>query len=545
MKKEKYTTESFIEKAKEIHGNTYDYSKTIYVNSRTKICIICNEKDKNGNELGEYWISPLNHLRGQGNPHRVRGINEDTWEVRICPICNCEFKVRKKYEKITCSEECRKKYVELHKDEINLKRSNSLKESFKKKTPEQIKLEHEKARQTNLLRYGETSFSKTKQGREICSRNMKLTKRDFDEKYKNEFLIPKYKQICEDDDLELVEFRTRFDCTVKCKKCGTEFVCKTLGYLTESTTTKRCRVCYPFDTFLSTTKFEDEFRVFVDSLGVNYIKNHRSLIYPYEVDFYFPEQKIAVELDGLFWHCELKKDDNYHLMKTEKCNDKGVQLIHIFEDEWIHNRDICISRIKNILGFTPIKIGARKCEIKVVSKNEEIEFLNINHIQGFVPSMVAYGLYYNNELVSLMSFGSYRRNLGRKQIDNEYELLRLCNKINYNIIGGASRLLKFFIKVNNPFKIISYADRRWSLGDVYEKLGFKFIRNTKPNYFYIFGTKRKNRFGFRKNILIEKYNCPQNVTEKEFCFQQKWYRIYDCGNKLYEFVITPEGASFE
>lgn len=545
MGRMKYTNESYIAKAKEVHGDIYDYSKTNYINSRTKICIICHEKDKNGDELGEYWILPLSHLNGQGNPHRVRGLKEETWEERTCPVCGNIFKERKKYNKICCSEECRKKYCEIHKDEINQKRSKSLKDSFKKKTLEQIKAEHEKAKQTNLLRYGETSFSKTEKGRKIASMNMKRNKKDFDEKYRIEVLIPKYKKICEDDGLELLEFRNRFDCTVKCKKCGNVFVTKTLGYLTDKTISKRCRICHPFDEFLGKTKFEEEFENFILGLKIKFIKNYRSLIYPYEVDFFFPEHNIGVELDGLYWHCEVNKDDKYHLMKTEKCCEKNIKLIHIFEDEWLYNRDICVSRIKHILGLTEYKIGARKCIIKSLSKEEEKKFLIENHIQGFVPSKFSYGLFYNNELLSIMTFGNYRKNMGRKNVDNEFELLRFCNKIGYSVNGGANKLLKHFIKENNPNKIISYADRRWSNGGIYETLGFKFVKNTQPNYFYIFGNKRKNRFGFRKNILIEKYGCPVDMTEREFCFKQKWYRIYDCGNKLYELVITPEGASFE
>ena len=545
MEKIKWTTEIFIEKAKEIHGDTYDYSKTEYINSRTKVCIICHEKDKNGVELGEYWIYPLNHLKGQGNPRRIRGVNEELWEERTCPICGKIFKVRKKCKKINCSEECRKQYYEIHKEEINKKKSLSLKESYKKKTPEQIKKEHEKAKQTSLLRYGETSFSKTEKGRKISSMNMKKFKKDFDKKYREEILIPKYTEICEKDNLELLEFRDRFNCLVRCKKCGNEFVCKTLGYLTEETTTKRCRVCYPLDTFLLTTKFEEEFEYWVKSLKIKYIKNYRSLIYPYEIDFYFPDYKIGVELDGLYWHSEIHKDDKYHLMKTEKCESRGVQLIHIIEDEWLYKRDICISRLKSLFKISENKVGARNCEIKLVPKEIEKEFLEKNHIQGYTPSKYAYGLYYNDILVSIMSFGKYRKNMGRKTVDNEFELLRYCNKLDFNVIGGANKLLKYFIKEISPIKIISYADRRWSIGNVYEKMGFTFIKNTTPNYFYIFGTHRKNRFGFRKNILVEKYGCPPDITEKEFCFNQKWYRIYDCGNKLYEIVITPEGASFE
>ena len=132
-----------------------------------------------------------------------------------------------------------------------------------------------------------------------------------------------------------------------------------------------------------------------------------------------------------------------------------------------------------------------------------------------------------------MTFGNKRKNLGSKSTTDNYELLRFCNKLNTSVIGGASKLLKYFIKTYNPQEIISYADRRWSIGKLYETLNFKFSHKSQPNYFYVFGDKKKNRFNFRKNILIEKYNCSKDMTEHEFCLSQKWYRIYDCGTLVY------------
>ena len=157
-------------------------------------------------------------------------------------------------------------------------------------------------------------------------------------------------------------------------------------------------------------------------------------------------------------------------------------------------------------------------------------FLNKNHIQGKINSNLNFGLYYQNELVSLMTFGQLRKNLGGKPTLGSYELLRFCNKLNTNIIGGASKLFKYFLKEMLPNEITSYADIRWSDGNLYKTLGFEYVHSSSPNYFYIINECRKNRFGFRKDILISKYGCPKEMSEHEFCYSNQWYRIYDCGS---------------
>jgi len=166
-----------------------------------------------------------------------------------------------------------------------------------------------------------------------------------------------------------------------------------------------------------------------------------------------------------------------------------------------------------------------------VPTKEKTKFLNDNHIQGTVGSKVNLGLYYDNVLVSIMTFG--KRPILNK---SEYEMLRFCNKLNTNVVGGASRLLKYFIKNFQPNEIISYADRRWSMGNMYEKLGFEFIENTEPNWFIINGKNREHRVKYQKHKLIE-MGFDENKTAHQICLNNRLYRIYDCGTKKYQLII--------
>ena len=275
---------------------------------------------------------------------------------------------------------------------------------------------------------------------------------------------------------------------------------------------------------------ENEFKNFINQFS-KYESNLKNIIPPYEIDIYIPELKLAFEFNGLYWHNELHKDKNYHLNKTKLCEKKGIQLIHIWEDNWIYKQDIIKSMILNKLGKTPNRIYARKCEIKEINDNKLIRnFLEKNHIQGFIGSKIKIGLFYDNELVSLMTFGKNRIPMGYKNSNiNTYEMLRFCNKLNTNVIGGASKLFKYFIKNYNPNEIITYADRSHSNGNLYYKLGFNFLTYTQPNYYYIIDNIRHYRFNYRKDKLI-KLGYNKNKTEHEIMIERKIYRIYDSGN---------------
>jgi hypothetical protein len=262
------------------------------------------------------------------------------------------------------------------------------------------------------------------------------------------------------------------------------------------------------------------------------------------LDIYLPNKKIAFEFDGLYWHSlqilkNKNKTEKYHLNKTKMCKDNDIQLIHIFEDEWNNKRNIVKSRIKNLLGIYDKIIYARKCSIELIDYKSTFEFLEENHIQGNIKSSINIGLKYNNTLIAIMTFGKNRIALGSKSKDNCYELLRFCTKQGYHVIGGASKLLKYFEKNYNVKKLISYADYRWSCGNMYHKLGFKLTHISKPNYWYLEPNclKRIHRFNFRKSVLKNKLNkFDEKLSEKENMINNNYKIIYDCGNMVFEKV---------
>jgi G:T-mismatch repair DNA endonuclease (very short patch repair protein) len=285
---------------------------------------------------------------------------------------------------------------------------------------------------------------------------------------------------------------------------------------------------YPIKTLNGTSRSEKEVKEFIDSLGIEYKENNKQIIKPYELDIYIPEKKIAIEYNGLYWHSSGSKEtDNeklkYHLMKTDMCEEKGIQLLHIFENEWTDTskKEIWKSVIRHKLGLSK-RIYARNCVIKEVSTKTANDFCEVNHLQGKCVASFAFGLFYDNELVQVVTFGKSRYN---KSVD--LELLRMCSKINTCIIGGASKLLK-------DFNFISYANRRWSYGKVYETLGMKLTTISPPCYYYIDKDKLYHRSSFMKHKLKDKLEIfDQNKTEVENCYVNGLRRIWDSGNLVY------------
>ena len=294
-----------------------------------------------------------------------------------------------------------------------------------------------------------------------------------------------------------------------------------------------CTVCNSFD--YKESARENEIADFIELNYDKIVKRNDKNTISKELDIYLPDIKLAFEYNGIYWHSDIYKDKDYHLKKTEECEKMNIQLIHIYEDEWVNKKNIVKSMILNKLNKTPNNIFARKCKIKEIEDSNLIRnFLELNHIQGYVGSKFKIGLFYENELVSFMSFGNNRRNLGQITFDKQYELLRFCNKLNTNVVGGASRLFKYFIKKYHPEKIISYADRSWSRGELYLILGFKFEKNTVPNYFYFDRLIRYNRFNFRKNILVKK-GYDKDKTEHEIMLELGYVCVYNSGNLKYSF----------
>ena len=290
----------------------------------------------------------------------------------------------------------------------------------------------------------------------------------------------------------------------------------------------RCIDCFPIN--ISTQRCE--VAEFIKSLGFEIIENIRSIIKPLELDIFIPSKNIAIEFNGLYWHSyeyqETKIEINYHLNKTNRCLDENIQLIHIFENEWSDKQDIVKSRIKSLLQINKT-IFARKCIIKEIDNKTSSIFLDKNHLQGSCQSLIKLGLYYNDILVSVMTFGKSRYN--KKY---EYELIRFSNILNNNVIGAAGKLLKYFEISYNPKSIISYADRRYSNGNLYKKLNFEESLSSKPNYFYFKNDGLESRIKYQKHKLqniFDNFNIEK--SEAQNMFDNGYRRIWDCGNMVF------------
>ena len=266
-------------------------------------------------------------------------------------------------------------------------------------------------------------------------------------------------------------------------------------------------------------------------------QRNREILRNREIDIYIPSLKLGIEYNGLRWHSEeFCKNKNYHLDKLNKCNEQGIKLIQIFEDEWINHREICESKLKQICGLnTNPKIFARKCEIREIPKKTEVyEFLDKNHIQGRTGFTIALGTYYNNELVGVMTF--------KKEKEGYWDLNRFATDINHQCVGIGGKLFKYFTR-NYPFiEIKSFADRRWTTdptNNLYTKLGFEFDSYVPPTYWYYKDGEiaRHHKFGFRKQILHKRYGLPLDLKESEMAERLGYVRIWDCGLIKYVYKV--------
>lgn len=312
----------------------------------------------------------------------------------------------------------------------------------------------------------------------------------------------------------------------RCVKCNAEF-----NDNLYSGNTPRCLICNPLNRFTSVG--QKELLDFIKTnCGCNVIHNDRKILDGLELDIYIPDKNLAIEYNGVYWHSEISgnKPKNYHINKLNECAKKGIQLIHIFDEEWEEKQDIIKSIILAKLKKTET-IYARNLIIKEVSNSDKELFLEKNHIQGSDVSKVRFGLYdKSEELLSLMTFCKSRYD---KKI--EWEMSRFCTKLNIRIVGGASKLFSHFIKTKNPISIVSYSDKRLFNGKIYETLGMGKRDDSPPSYYYTrIGRIIGNRITFQKHKL--KKILPifdGEISEWKNMQNNGFDRVWDCGNLKY------------
>ena len=422
----------FIEKARQIHNDKYDYSKVNYVNSRTKVCIICPTH-------GEFWQTPHNHLKGYG-----------------CAECGKE---KSHLSKMT-TEDFIVKSKEIH---------------------------------GNKYDYSKACYK-------TCDTKVCI--------------------ICPEHG-EFWQIPSNHINGSGCPKCANE---KRKNALLKDT-----KLFIDAATLIHNGKPEDGIISLFSE--IEHQQHNREILNGMEIDIFIPPLKLGIEYNGLRWHSEeFGKDHRYHLDKLIKCNEQGIKLVQIFEDEWINRREICESKLKQICGLnTNPKIYGRKCEIReITNKDIAYEFLDKNHIQGRTGFTIALGAYYQNNLVGVMTF--------KKEKEGCWDLNRFATDINYQCIGIGGKLFKYFIRNYDYKEIKSFADRRWTTdptNNLYTKLGFEFDSYVLPTYWY-YNSKinpytRFHKFGFRKQHLHKQYDLPLTMTEREMTETLGYTRIWDCG----------------
>ncbi len=467
------TSQYFINRSNVVHNNKYDYALVEYINNKTKVKIICPEH-------GIFTQIPSSHISGNG-------------------CYKCGIVIRSSKCKDTIPEFINKANI-VH----NNKYDYSLVEYIASKC--KVKIVCQEHGTFEQLPNGHLRG----QGCPVCAGTIKLSTDQFISKA-NHIHNNKY-------DYSLVEYIN--NCT------KVQIICPVHGIFDQVPNGHLCGQGCPRCSH-SISAQELEICNYILATDIPYIQSDRTILSGKELDIYIPSHNLAIEFNGIYWHSEgMGKSRNYHLNKTKECINKNIQLLHIFENEWDDptKRSIWKSIINNKLGICSQKIFARKCTINEVDNKTASQFLLNNHLQGHTSSSVNIGLYYENELVALMTFGKSRYNKSY-----QYELIRFCNKINTLVTGGASKIFKYFIRNYNPESLISYTDLRYSNGTLYEKLGFNKVKNMTPNYFYFHKSdtsKLMSRVQFKKYKLKDKINIYNSeLTEYQNMISNGYDRI--------------------
>lgn len=331
---------------------------------------------------------------------------------------------------------------------------------------------------------------------------------------------------------------------IKHKKCNYVFdmgVCMLSLRIRNNTTNFLCPKCFRRK---STSTNEQLVANYIRELlpNIEIHQNVKTLLRKNrEIDIYIPSKNIAIEYCGLYYHSEdMGKYKEYHKEKYNLCKEKGIRLITIFEDEWLHKQDIVKSKLTHILNMTNKKIYARNCVIREILSSIKNTFLEQYHLQGKDKSKIKLGIYHNDELVGVCTFSHLSIAKGKFKKDNtKMELNRYATSI--HVVGGLGKCIAYLKRYYDVRELITFADLRWSDGNVYKKLGFIELYETSPNYWYIppKAIYRLHRYNFRKNILFSKFeNVDLSKTEVKIMQDNKYRRIWDCGSKKFSLIFN-------
>lgn len=484
-----------------------------------------------------YWLADLGYKKNQEQLHKSKVV---TLEYKYGKVITNPYDVPGARKK--CKETCLSKYgVKHHLSSKNIqdKRKETCLLKYGVDNAAKNKTVQEKVKKTNLKRYGTVSPIQNKNIKEKIAATCQ-------NKYNAPSVMESdyYKQKCKDflntlgvDNISQVHVSKETRDILSNKDKFKQFIINS-GY----------KVAYKIGELLGVSAtpilqkiheygLEDIVETFGSSIEEEIsnlfptIKFHkdRTILEGREIDLYSDKHKIGIEFNGNYWHSDkFEPNKKYHQKKSLDALKKGVFIYHIWEYEWHdpRTRQAIINQLCNIFGLNQNKIYARNCEIREVQGKEALDFFDKNHVQGKTYSGIKLGLYHKGELVSLMCFAHNSINK-----NYEYELNRFCSKAGYNVVGGASKLFKHFIKAYNPKSIISYSDIAKTTGNIYKVLGFTQSHMTEPQYHWTNGTKVLSRYKTQLKHLVRAGWKKEDSTqsEDEVMRAHGFAKLYDCG----------------
>lgn len=459
-----------------------------------------------------------------GAPTRFISFNKG-YTKYCCPGCASKNHEVKEHKKITSYNHYGVSNPSQSK-EIQKKKEKTCLERYGVTNTSKLKSNRLKQKQTCLEKYGDEHYNNIEKSKQTCLKR-------YGVKYflANKDVIDKITETCLEkyggrgNASEILREKTRKTCLEKYGDPSYNNRNKAKETMLKLYGSETYRECMPH----KNTNIENFITNILNKYNITYETNNRLILNGKEIDIYIPSKNLAIECNGCYWHDDKHKPMRYHFEKYKECMDKNIQLLTFWDDQIYRCPDIVSSIIKSKLGIYEKRLYARNCEIKILDPQTSKHFLVKNHIQGAVNSSIKLGLYYENELVSVMTFGK-----NRKCVNGiiDWELYRFCNKLNIQVIGGASKLFSYFIKQYNPISISSFSSNDISNGDLYKLLGFE-KKSETISYWYIKNYKRYHRFNFTKANLI-KMGFDKTKTEKQIMTENKYYRIYDAGQTRWE-----------
>lgn len=424
------TLEQFLARARQIHGDKYDYSLVEYHGvQKRKVKILCPEH-------GVFEQLPMTHMQGRG-----------------CNACGAEQCVRRKSNDWFIG-----RAREVHGDRYDYSRVQ-YQRSLSKVTitcPDHGDFEQVAAYHLNG------------NGCQQCAPNTRQSREQFvvraNKTHNSRYRYGPYS-------------RMHDKATIICREHGAfEQIAK------DHTDGHGCPQCAAEAT---TSEHESALSAWLRNMDLTVVRNDRALLDGMEIDIYLPEQKIGIEFQGAYWHNDIRlPHPRLHEHKQNRADAAGIRLISVWDFDWLKRRPMVEQHLLHALGRSEMAaLDARKLRVERVEPRMADAFYAATHIQGKTSRANRhYGLF-AGELVACMSFGG-SGNRRKKAEQGEWELTRFSTIA--RVRGGASRLFTRFLRDMQPTIVWSFSDRQHFSGNLYPALGFHESARLRADYRVIY-----------------------------------------------------------